>query len=321
MMIARHVLFAMCMTVSAAACSSAARKADTPRSSTTVSPTLHCGTGTHLDGNTCVVDEATTPTTQPTTTTLNADAQAFQDIVDKCSIPAKFISGTQAVLDLYGDLSGSSSAADVIPPKYCVLHAVSPGGQAVLGTASGAQGPVTVTEGGLKFTQLYSEIAGQQEDTLIVEAVDGGGATIKPGDDTVPAPTEDSARATDSSPTTATPSTASTSTQPVTTIPPVPVTTAAALPPAPTPTTHPTSQAGTGLPLHWKSLSDFSKGSLVKTVQQRLNYWGYPVDTDGRYGPATKQAVINFQNGQGLTPDGLVGQDTLDLLMLEPPSD
>ena len=54
-----------------------------------------------------------------------------------------------------------------------------------------------------------------------------------------------------------------------------------------------------------------SSGSDVVKVQQRLIQWGY-LDgvADGRYGEATRSAVIRFQRGNGLTADGRVGDRT-----------
>ncbi|MDO5323936.1 MAG: spore cortex-lytic enzyme [Clostridia bacterium] len=54
-----------------------------------------------------------------------------------------------------------------------------------------------------------------------------------------------------------------------------------------------------------------SRGSDVIKVQNRLIQWDYLSGTaDGRYGEATRNAVIRFQRNNGLTADGRVGPAT-----------
>ena len=54
-----------------------------------------------------------------------------------------------------------------------------------------------------------------------------------------------------------------------------------------------------------------SRGSDVIKVQNRLIQWGYLNGTaDGRYGEATRNAVLRFQRNNGLTADGRVGAST-----------
>ena len=58
------------------------------------------------------------------------------------------------------------------------------------------------------------------------------------------------------------------------------------------------------------TLKQGSKGAQVKLLQQNLQHLGYSVGScgaDGDFGNATKLAVIAFQNGYGLTKDGIYG--------------
>jgi len=51
-------------------------------------------------------------------------------------------------------------------------------------------------------------------------------------------------------------------------------------------------------------------GADVFELQMRLRDMGYDVVADGRYGPATKNAVMAFQRSKGIKVDGLVGPET-----------
>lgn len=55
-------------------------------------------------------------------------------------------------------------------------------------------------------------------------------------------------------------------------------------------------------------------GEAVRQLQQLLNARGAQLDVDGRFGPATEQAVQRFQGQNGLDPDRLVGPLTLRAL-------
>lgn len=58
-----------------------------------------------------------------------------------------------------------------------------------------------------------------------------------------------------------------------------------------------------------------SRGEDVKTLQGRLHDLGYYTDEiDGQFGAATKAAVIEFQQVNGLDADGMVGSETKTLL-------
>ncbi len=58
-----------------------------------------------------------------------------------------------------------------------------------------------------------------------------------------------------------------------------------------------------------------TRGSLVRETQQRLADMGYytgPVD--GIFGTRTYEAILEFQENNGLTPDGIAGAATLSAL-------
>ena len=48
----------------------------------------------------------------------------------------------------------------------------------------------------------------------------------------------------------------------------------------------------------------------TKSVQYTLNFMGYPLTDDNIFGPATSNAVKQFQSNNGLTADGVVGTNT-----------
>ena len=61
-----------------------------------------------------------------------------------------------------------------------------------------------------------------------------------------------------------------------------------------------------------------SVGALQGALNDRL---GVSLETDGKFGPKTAEAVKSFQTQQGLTADGIVGQKTRDALMSSKPQD
>jgi hypothetical protein len=61
------------------------------------------------------------------------------------------------------------------------------------------------------------------------------------------------------------------------------------------------------------------RGEEVKLLQQRLTLKGFqPGRIDGVFGPATEDAVVQFQAGQGLIADGIVGARTWAALLAGP---
>ena len=58
-----------------------------------------------------------------------------------------------------------------------------------------------------------------------------------------------------------------------------------------------------------------STGEEVKEIQTKLKNWGYySGEIDGIFGSKTLQAVKDFQSNNGLTVDGIVGEQTLAAL-------
>ncbi len=58
-----------------------------------------------------------------------------------------------------------------------------------------------------------------------------------------------------------------------------------------------------------------SYGQTVTEIQTRLSNWGYySGEIDGIYGSRTEKAVRHFQEKNGLTVDGIVGNATLEAL-------
>ena len=57
------------------------------------------------------------------------------------------------------------------------------------------------------------------------------------------------------------------------------------------------------------------QGSDVAEIQGRLANLGYDVSADGEFGPATAEAVKEFQTSHGMSADGLVGAATYSALL------
>lgn len=63
------------------------------------------------------------------------------------------------------------------------------------------------------------------------------------------------------------------------------------------------------------SFQQGDQGTEIAEIQGQLVDLGYDVVADGEYGPATVDAVRQFQESQGIKPDGLVGPATYQALL------
>jgi hypothetical protein len=83
-----------------------------------------------------------------------------------------------------------------------------------------------------------------------------------------------------------------------------------------TPTTPTTTPAVATVPAPATTLKPGDTGAQVKVLQRALAHLGYTVGTvDGDYGTTTKTAVADFQTGQKLAPDGVLGPATRTALI------
>jgi zinc D-Ala-D-Ala carboxypeptidase len=63
------------------------------------------------------------------------------------------------------------------------------------------------------------------------------------------------------------------------------------------------------------------KGREVAVIQRLLLDWGFALGkwgTDGDFGKITQKAVLGFQKGMGIQPDGIAGPHTMEKLQIEP---
>ena len=63
------------------------------------------------------------------------------------------------------------------------------------------------------------------------------------------------------------------------------------------------------------SFKQGDQGSEIAEIQGQLIDLGYDVMADGEFGPATVDAIKQFQESQGITPDGLIGPATYSALL------
>ena len=78
-------------------------------------------------------------------------------------------------------------------------------------------------------------------------------------------------------------------------------------------------KAAAGVTVSLTVLSQGSSGEQVKTLQRIQHAMGYDLGTlnpfDGSFGAKTDAAVRAFQRDNGLTADGIVGQQTWNKLL------
>lgn len=67
----------------------------------------------------------------------------------------------------------------------------------------------------------------------------------------------------------------------------------------------------------WINVASGRVGPVASTVQYLLRERGYSVTVDGIVGPHTVTAIKQFQTDQGLTADGVVGNQTWPKLIVE----
>ena len=67
--------------------------------------------------------------------------------------------------------------------------------------------------------------------------------------------------------------------------------------------------------MFWPLEQQGSTGETVRTVQYLLNAQGATLTVDGNFGPLSAAAVSAFQTANGLTVDGIVGDQTWPLLI------
>lgn len=63
------------------------------------------------------------------------------------------------------------------------------------------------------------------------------------------------------------------------------------------------------------------RGNEVCSLQEALLNWGFDIGkwgADGIFGKATQKAVLGFQRGMGLVPDGIAGPRTMEKLKENP---
>lgn len=63
------------------------------------------------------------------------------------------------------------------------------------------------------------------------------------------------------------------------------------------------------------SFQQGDQGTEIAEIQGQLIDLGYDVIADGDYGPATVDAIKQFQESQGINPDGLIGPATYEALL------
>ncbi len=71
---------------------------------------------------------------------------------------------------------------------------------------------------------------------------------------------------------------------------------------------------------NYPSIRRGERNNFVKILQYLLNEYGANLNPDGIFGAATQRVVVTFQTNNGLTADGIVGQNTWNALLNLNPS-
>ncbi|MCT2582218.1 peptidoglycan-binding domain-containing protein [Actinophytocola gossypii] len=71
-----------------------------------------------------------------------------------------------------------------------------------------------------------------------------------------------------------------------------------------------TTECGCPSTVNWPTVAAGDRGATVTAIQYLVTHHGFPTEPDGVYGPATAQAVRDFQTGSGLPVSGEVSADT-----------
>lgn len=77
-----------------------------------------------------------------------------------------------------------------------------------------------------------------------------------------------------------------------------------------------TTECGCPSSAVWPSVSSGASGATVRTIQYLLVHQGFPLTVDGAFGPATAQAVRDFQTSRGLAASGEVDAATWPSLVV-----
>lgn len=83
---------------------------------------------------------------------------------------------------------------------------------------------------------------------------------------------------------------------------------------APTPPPEPEQPEDPGM--SWPVTKRGDSGNAVLAVQRLLQHHGWQLEADTSFGPATEQAIFEFQSANGLGVDGAVGQETWPALIV-----
>jgi peptidoglycan hydrolase-like protein with peptidoglycan-binding domain len=67
----------------------------------------------------------------------------------------------------------------------------------------------------------------------------------------------------------------------------------------------------------WPVVRRGAQSPTVRTVQWLLRARGRPLAVDGDFGPVTEDQVEHFQRAEGLTADGIVGNQTWPRLIIQ----